>query len=46
MTETRQGNTHIYQDLGYADADEMLIKAQLVTKIRQTIQAKHWTRGP
>lgn len=44
MTETRQGNTHIYQDLGYADADEMLIKAQLVTTIRQTIQAQHWTQ--
>lgn len=35
---------NIYADLGYPDADEMLIKAQLVTKIGKTIKARGWTQ--
>ena len=32
-TEVHGGSGNIYRDLGYPDADEMLVKAQLVAKI-------------
>lgn len=31
--EVHQGSRNVYRDLGYPDADEMLVKAQLVSKI-------------
>lgn len=31
--EIHQGSGNIYRDLGYPNADEMLVKAQLVAKI-------------
>jgi predicted XRE-type DNA-binding protein len=34
------GTDNVYADLGYADANEMLIKAQLVTKIAEIIKRK------
>jgi predicted XRE-type DNA-binding protein len=44
MTEITKGSKNVYADLGYPDADEMLIKAQLVTKIGKTIKARGWTQ--
>lgn len=38
------GTGNVYADLGYADADEMLIKAQLVTKIAEIIKRKGLTQ--
>lgn len=38
--DVQQGSTNVYADLGYPDADEMLVKAQLVTKIGEVIKAR------
>ena len=38
------GSGNVYADLGYADADEMLIKAQLVSKIGEIIKRKGFTQ--
>ena len=38
------GTGNVYADLGYPDADEMQIKAQLVTKIAEIIGRKGITR--
>jgi predicted XRE-type DNA-binding protein len=38
------GTGNVYADLGYADADEMLIKAQVVTKIAEIIKRKGLTQ--
>lgn len=35
-----EGSDNVYADLGLPDADEMLIKAQLATKISEIIKAK------
>ena len=32
-TEVHEGSGNVYRDLGYANADELLVKAQLVAKI-------------
>ncbi|EHW7386054.1 XRE family transcriptional regulator [Escherichia coli] len=44
MIEIHEGSTNVYADIGLPDADEMLVKAQLVTKIREIIKAKGWTQ--
>jgi predicted XRE-type DNA-binding protein len=44
MTNVEKGSTNVYADLGYPDADVMLVKAQLVTKIREIIKAQGWTQ--
>ena len=38
------GTGNVYADLGYGNADEMLIKAQLVTKIAEIIRGKGITQ--
>ena len=38
------GTGNVYADLGYADADEMLIKAQLVAKIAEIIKRNGLTQ--
>ena len=38
------GSRNVYADLGYPDADEMLVKAQLVTKIAEIIQRRGLTQ--
>lgn len=38
------GSGNVYADLEYADADEMLIKAQLVSKIGEIIKRKGFTQ--
>lgn len=38
------GSRNVYADLGYPDADEMLVKAQLVSKIAEIIQRRGLTQ--
>jgi predicted XRE-type DNA-binding protein len=40
----RRGSTNVYADLGDPDADGMLVKAQLATKIGEIIQRRRLTR--
>jgi len=40
--ERSSGN--LYADMGRADANEMQVKAQLATKIREIIGVRHWTQ--
>jgi len=35
---------NVYRDLGYPDAEEMLVKAQLVSKIREIILGRELTQ--
>ncbi|CAB3775016.1 hypothetical protein LMG29542_08398 [Paraburkholderia humisilvae] len=44
MTEHEKGSTNVCADLGYADAKEMLVKAKLVTTIREIIKTRGWTQ--
>lgn len=39
-----RGSTNVYADLGFGDADEMLVKAQLATKIGEIIQKQKLTQ--
>lgn len=38
------GSGNVYADLGYAEADEMLVKAQLVSKIAEIIRRRGLTQ--
>jgi predicted XRE-type DNA-binding protein len=42
--EAEMGTGNVYADLGSGDADEMLIKAQLVSKIAEIIKRKGLTQ--
>jgi predicted XRE-type DNA-binding protein len=42
--EIEEGSTNVYADLGRPDAEEMLIKAQLATKIGETIKRRRLTQ--
>lgn len=42
--EAHEGSGNVYRDLGFADADQMLVKAQLVTKIRDIIRERGLTQ--
>lgn len=42
--EVERGSGNVYADLGLPGADEMLVKARLVTKIREIIKARGWTQ--
>jgi predicted XRE-type DNA-binding protein len=42
--ETQAGSSNVYRDLGFPDAEEMLVKAQLVSKIRDIIRSKGLTQ--
>ena len=44
MTDFEQGTTNVYADLGDPDADEMLVKAQLATKIGEIIKRRRLTQ--
>lgn len=44
MIDIEQGSTNVYADLGYPDADEMLIKAQLATQIGNIIKRRRLTQ--
>ncbi|MBZ5644115.1 MAG: helix-turn-helix domain-containing protein [Acidobacteriia bacterium] len=38
------GSGNVYADLGYADAEDMLVKAQLMTKIAEIIRQRRLTQ--
>jgi predicted XRE-type DNA-binding protein len=40
----RHGTTNVYADLGYKSADEMLVKAQLVTTIAEILHERGYTQ--
>ncbi len=44
MTKTAKGSGNVYADLGLADADEMLVKAQLAAKISEIIKFRKLTQ--
>ena len=44
MSAHELGSTNVYADLEYVEAEEMLVKAELVTAIRQIISARGWTQ--
>ncbi len=39
-----RGSTNVYADLGYKSADEMLVKAQLVTTIAEILAERGYTQ--
>lgn len=43
-TKIYEGSGNVYRDLGYPDADEMLVKAQLVAKISEIIRSQEPTQ--
>jgi predicted XRE-type DNA-binding protein len=45
MTDIEEGSTNVYADLGRPDADDMLVKAQLATKIGQIIKQRRLTQS-
>ncbi|MBU1190724.1 MAG: helix-turn-helix domain-containing protein [Gammaproteobacteria bacterium] len=44
MIDIETGSGNVYADLGSADADEMLVKAQLATKIGEIIKSRNWSQ--
>ena len=42
--EIHQGSGNVYADLGYSDAEEMLVKAKLVRKISEIVRGKGLTQ--
>ncbi len=44
MSKIEKGSMNIYADLGMADADEMLVKAQLAAKIAEIIKLRKLTQ--
>jgi len=43
-TEVHECSGNVYRDLGYPDADEMLVKAQLVARISEIIRSQELTQ--
>ncbi|MEQ5837997.1 helix-turn-helix domain-containing protein [Paraburkholderia acidicola] len=44
MIKIEKGSGNVYADLGIPDAEEMLVKAQLATKIGEIIKERGWTQ--
>lgn len=44
MMNIEQGSGNVYADLGIDDAEEMLVKAKLATKIGEIIRERNWTQ--
>jgi predicted XRE-type DNA-binding protein len=44
MIDIEKGSTNVYKDLGRADADAMLVKAQLASKVADLIKRRHLTQ--
>lgn len=44
MIDIEKGTDNVYADLGMADADEILVKAQLTTKIGEIIKGRKWSQ--
>ncbi|MCL2658875.1 MAG: helix-turn-helix domain-containing protein [Betaproteobacteria bacterium] len=45
MIEIEEGSGNVYADLGMPDADEMIVKAQLASKIGEIIKARKWNQS-
>ncbi len=43
-TLVQEGSRNVYADLGYVDSEDMLVKAQLVTKIADIIRQRGLTQ--
>ena len=44
MIDMEDGGSNVYADLGFPDADEMLVKAQLASKIGEIIRQRRLTQ--
>jgi predicted XRE-type DNA-binding protein len=44
MIEIERGTTNVYADLGLPDAEFMLVKAKLASKIGEILDARGWTQ--
>ncbi|MEY4729718.1 MAG: hypothetical protein RL020_876 [Pseudomonadota bacterium] len=44
MIKIEKSTGNVYADLGVADADEMIVKAQLASKIGEIIKSKKWSQ--
>lgn len=44
MIKIEEGCGNVYADLGIADAEEMIVKAQLATKIGEIIKGRRWSQ--
>jgi len=44
MSDIERGSTNVYADLGMPNAEEMLVKAQLATKIGEIIRRRKLTQ--
>ena len=44
MTKVQTGTGNVYKDLGSVNADDMLVKARLATKIAEIIKYRHLTQ--
>jgi len=44
VTDIEEGGTNVYADLGRPDADEMLVKAQLASRIADIIKRRRLTQ--
>jgi predicted XRE-type DNA-binding protein len=44
MTDYEESSGNVYADLGLADAEEMLVKAQLASKIGEIVKGRRWTQ--
>jgi len=42
--EKEKKETNVYAQLGFPDAEEMLVKAQLVTKIAEILRERGWSQ--
>lgn len=40
----RKAGTNVYAELGFQDAEQMLVKAQLVAKIAEILRERGWTQ--
>jgi hypothetical protein len=45
MIDIEVGSANVYADLGRSDAEEMLVKAQLASKIGDIIKRRKWTQA-
>ncbi|MCX7155752.1 MAG: helix-turn-helix transcriptional regulator [Rhodocyclales bacterium] len=45
MTQIEKGSTNVYADLGFENAEEMLVKARLATKIGEIIRRRKLTQA-
>jgi predicted XRE-type DNA-binding protein len=44
MIEIEKGSGNVYADIGAADAKEMMVKAQLATKISEIVKGRKWSQ--